>query len=65
MLSKCYWGDQMQGMRWAGNVARMGVKRNSCRGWWGKLEGYRPLENLGINGRIILKWLLNGLEGVD
>jgi hypothetical protein len=30
-------------MRWAGNVARIGEKRNVCRILVGKLEGKRPL----------------------
>jgi hypothetical protein len=31
-------------MRWAGNIARMGAKRNAYRILMGKLEGKRPLE---------------------
>jgi hypothetical protein len=31
----------------------------------GKREGYRAFENVGMNGRIIFKWILNGLECVD
>jgi hypothetical protein len=30
-------------MRWAGHVARIGVKRNACRILVGKPEGKRPL----------------------
>jgi hypothetical protein len=30
-------------MRWAGHVARVGVKRNACRILVGKPEGKRPL----------------------
>jgi hypothetical protein len=30
-------------MRWAGNVARIGAKRNACRLLVGKPEGKRPL----------------------
>ena len=29
------------------------------------LGGYRPLENVDMNGRILFKWNLNGLECVD
>jgi hypothetical protein len=31
----------------------------------GHLEGYRPLENLDMNARIIFKWILNGFGCVD
>jgi hypothetical protein len=30
-------------MRWAGNIARMGEKRNACRILMGKPKGKRPL----------------------
>jgi hypothetical protein len=46
-------------MRWAGHVAYMEEeKRNAYRVLVGKLEGKRPLEELGIDGNIILKWIL-------
>jgi hypothetical protein len=47
-------------MRWAGYVARMGEKRNAYRILVGKPEGKRQLEDLDIDGRIILKWMLDG-----
>jgi hypothetical protein len=40
-------------MRWAGHVARMGVKRNACRLLVGKPEGKRPL------GRPRCRWVGN------
>jgi hypothetical protein len=40
-------------MRWAGHVARMGVKRNACRLLMGKPEGKRPL------GRPRRRWVDN------
>jgi hypothetical protein len=43
-------------MRWAGYVTLMGEMRNACEILIGKLEGKRLL--LGVNGRIILKWIL-------
>jgi hypothetical protein len=40
-------------MRWAGNIARMGEKRNAYGLLVGKLEGKRPL------GRPRRKWVVN------
>jgi hypothetical protein len=40
-------------MRWAGHVARMGVKRIACRIMVGKLEGKKPL------GRPRRRWVDN------
>jgi len=37
-------------MRWAGHVARVGVRRGVCRVFMGKPEGKRPL------GRPRLRW---------
>jgi len=44
-------------MRWAGHVARMGGERGVYRVWVGKLEGKRPLGDLGVDGWIILGWI--------
>jgi len=41
-------------MRWAGHVARMGEEREVYRVLVGKLEGRRPLGDLGVDGWIIL-----------
>jgi hypothetical protein len=54
-------------MRWAGNVARMGKKRNTYRTLVGNPEGNRPL------GRPIRRWMDNikvdlretGWDGMD
>jgi hypothetical protein len=54
-------------VRWAGHVARMGEKRNTCRILVGKPEGKRPL------GRPRRRWVDNikmdlreiGWDGVD
>jgi hypothetical protein len=54
-------------MRWAGDVARMGEKRNAYRILVGKPEGKRPL------GRARRKWVNNikmdlreiGLDGMN
>jgi len=45
-------------MRWTGHVARMGERRGVYRILMGKPEGKRDhLEFLGINGRVILRWI--------
>jgi hypothetical protein len=48
-------------MRWAGHEARAGF-------WWLDLRGKRPLGRLGVDGRIILKWIFekwDGWHGLD
>jgi hypothetical protein len=45
-------------MSLAGNVARVGGKKNAYRFWWGKFRERWHLENLSVVGKIILKWLL-------
>ena len=42
-------------MSWAGHVARFGEGRGAYRALVGKHEG--NLEHLGVDGRIILKWI--------
>jgi len=43
-------------MRWAGHIAYMGEMENAYNILTGKPQ--RPLENLGIDGKIILEWML-------
>jgi hypothetical protein len=42
-------------VRWVGNVACMGEKKNAEGFWWRDLKGRDHLEDMGIDGRIILK----------
>ena len=44
-------------MRWVGHVARMREKRNIYRVLVWKPEGKNQLEDLGVDGNIILKWV--------
>ena len=44
---------KLRGMRWAGHVARMGERRDVCRGLVGKPQGKRPL------GRPTCRWVDN------
>ena len=42
---------------WAGHVARMGRGEVYSEFWWGKLKKRDHLEDPGVNGRIILRWI--------
>jgi len=44
-------------MRWAGHVARMGERRGVYRVLVGKPEGKNHLEDPGLDGRILLRWI--------
>jgi hypothetical protein len=46
-------------IRWAGHVARMGEMKNAFTYFVESLKGRYRLEDLGVGGRIILKWILN------
>ena len=41
-------------IRWAGYVARMGERKGECRVLWGNLREGDHLEDIGVDGRIIL-----------
>ena len=45
-------------MRWAGHVACVSGRGEVCTGsWWGNLREGDHLEDPGIDGRIILRWI--------
>jgi hypothetical protein len=44
-------------MSWAGHVTRMGENRSVCRVLVRKPEGKNYLEDPGVDGRIILRWV--------
>jgi hypothetical protein len=43
-------------IRWAGHVARMAKRRGA---WWGNVREIYHLLDLGVDGKIILKWVCN------
>jgi hypothetical protein len=45
-------------MKWAGHVARMGEMRNAFCILVGKPERKNHSDDVGVDGRIILKWML-------
>ena len=60
-LPNIVWVVKSRRMRWAGHVARMGEGRGVHRVLVGKPEGKRPL---GVDGRIILRWIFRKWEGL-
>jgi len=51
------WVIKSRRMRWMGHVACMGESRGVYRVLVGKTEGKNHLEDPGIEGRIILRWI--------
>jgi hypothetical protein len=45
-------------MRWAGHVAHVREMRNAYKILDGKPERNRQLEDIGVDGKIILEWIL-------
>ena len=60
MLTEYYPGEKVKKIRWIGYVTFKGHRGF----WWGNLKERDWLEDQGIDGRIILSWILKyGLEG--
>jgi hypothetical protein len=50
-------------MRWAGHVARKEDGRSAYRIRWGAIREREHLEDLGVDGIIILTWILKKCGG--
>jgi len=51
-------------MRWAGHVARIGIRENELTSfWWGNLRASDHLGNPGVDGRILLRWIFRKWDG--
>ena len=48
---------KLRRMRWAGHVAHMGERKGVHRVWWGNMRERDRLEDPGVDGRIILRWV--------
>ena len=62
LFTTCYAGDHPNRLRWAGHVASMGERKVAyiC-----PKEG-NHLENLGVDGKIILQWIFKESDvGMD
>jgi hypothetical protein len=44
-------------MGWEGHVAPVGDRSGAYSVWYGNLRERENLEDLGIDGRVILKWV--------
>ena len=52
-------------MRWVGREARMAERSGTYRVWCGNLRKRDHLEEIGVDGRIILKWIFKNWDWID
>ena len=54
-------------MRWVGHVARIGRGEVYTGLWWGNLRERDHLEDPGVDGRMLLRWIFGKWDvgGVD
>jgi hypothetical protein len=50
-------------LRWAGRIASVGERRDACRILMGNISEGDHLKDPDVDGRIILKWICEGLDG--
>jgi hypothetical protein len=51
-------GEEIENKEMGWAYCTCGDRRGAYRVWVGRPEGKKDLENLGLDGRIILKWIL-------
>ena len=64
-LIRYIWGDKKVKFRCDGNVACMGKGEIHIGFWWGNLTERRHLEDVGVDGWIILKFIFRNLDVRD
>jgi hypothetical protein len=57
------WLIKSRRIRWVGCVAHSGGKRGAQGFWWGDLSERDHLEELGVDVRMILKWIIRKWDG--
>ena len=57
------WVIKLRRMRWAGHVARLRERRGVYRVLVGVLRERDNLEDLSVEGRVILKWVFKRWDG--
>jgi hypothetical protein len=50
-------------MRWVRHVARIGIGQSYTGCWWGTLIETDHLEDLYVDGRITLSWIISVWDG--
>jgi len=63
LLTKYYSGDQIKMNDLDGACGMYGRKERCIQGFSGEMRERNQLEDLGIDGRIILKWMLRKWGG--
>jgi hypothetical protein len=53
---ECYYKDQIQKSEMSGACSAHGELRSAYRIFYGKSEGKKPLEELGLDGSLAFKW---------
>ena len=49
-------------VKWAGQVAFTENKTDAYRFWWAHVKEQNHLDDVGVNRRIILKWILRNMK---